>query len=136
MPDAPSNAVREDEIELIKRARQHDMDAWERPVRAHQQVVFRLSYLLLGDAQEAEDNTQEAFIRAYRAMERFDSSRPLHPWLLRIAANLARNRMRSSGRYLAVIRRLIQHDRSIILVPKRSALDEKRLMSSGGPSKS
>ncbi|HYN89602.1 MAG TPA: sigma-70 family RNA polymerase sigma factor, partial [Ardenticatenaceae bacterium] len=43
---------------------------------------------------------------AYRALDRFDSGRPLRPWLLRIAANTARNRRRAAGRYLAAVRRL------------------------------
>jgi RNA polymerase sigma-70 factor (ECF subfamily) len=48
---------------------------------------------------------QETFIRAYHALGRFDPARPLRPWLLRIAANLARNRRRALGRYLAALQR-------------------------------
>ena len=76
-------------------------------MREHQQAVFRLAYLLLGDADEAEDVAQETFIRAYRALERFDASRPLRPWLLRIASNLASNQRRSIGRYFGALQRLV-----------------------------
>ncbi len=79
-------------------------------MREHQQAVFRLAYLLLGDADEAEDVAQETFIRAYRALERFDASRPLRPWLLRIASNLASNQRRSIGRYFGALQRLILLD--------------------------
>src|SRR3972149_7647653 len=73
-------------------------------------AVFRLAYLLLGDADDAEDVAQEAFIRAYRALDRFDASRPLRPWLLRITSNLARNQRRSIGRYLGALQRLVWSD--------------------------
>ena len=88
-------------------------------VRAHQTPVFRLAYLLLGSADEAEDVTQETFIRAYRSLGRFDTSRPLRPWLFKIAANLAHNQRRSMGRYLAALGRLFQVERWIHWVPRR-----------------
>ncbi len=94
------------EAELVARARDGSEAAWEALVREHQQPVFRLAYLLLADPHEAEDVTQEAFIRACRALDRFDPTLPLRPWLLSIAANLVRNRRRSVARYLNAIRRL------------------------------
>lgn len=93
------------EAALVARARAGDADAWEALVRRHQEPVFRLAYLILGDAAEAEDAAQEAFIRAYLALGRFDAARPLRPWLLSIVANLARNRRRSLGRYWAALQR-------------------------------
>ncbi len=82
------------EAEQILLARQGDVSAWEAVVMAHQQAVFRLAYLVLGDPDDAEDITQETFIRAYFALGRFDVHRALRPWLLSIAANLARNQRR------------------------------------------
>lgn len=96
------------EANLVARARQGDEAAWVDLVRQQQVAVFRLAYLLLGDADEAEDVAQEAFIRAFRALDRFDLDRPLRPWLLRITANLARNRRRALGRYLAALRRSLE----------------------------
>lgn len=92
--------------ELISQARAGDGSAWERLVRANQEPVFRLAYLLLSDADEAEDVAQETFIRAHGALGRFSLGRPLRPWLLRIAANQARNRRRSLRRSLAALQRL------------------------------
>ena len=89
----------------IQRAREGDEQAWEGIVRAHQEGVFRLAYLYLRDAQEAEDVTQRAFIRAYENFAQFEDERPLRPWLLSIAANLAKNRRRFLGRYWAALRR-------------------------------
>lgn len=67
-------------------------------IRRHQEVAFRAAYAICGDAAEAEDATQEAFIKAHKALWRFRAGAPFRPWLLRIAANEARNRRRSAGR--------------------------------------
>ncbi len=91
--------------ELIRRARQGDPLAWETLVRRHQEHVFRLAYLTLRDAAEAEDMAQETFLRAFLSLDRFELGRPLRPWLTRIAVNLARNRRRALGRYLNHLRR-------------------------------
>jgi RNA polymerase sigma-70 factor (ECF subfamily) len=93
------------DADLILRAQQGDPDAYEHIVRQHQEMVFRLAYLILGDAHDAEDTAQETFIRAYRHLHQFDPARPLRPWLLQITTNLARNRQRSVGRYLAALQR-------------------------------
>ncbi len=92
---------------LIGRVCEGDEHAWDAFMQEHQQAVFRLAYLMLGDASEAEDVAQETFLRAFRALERFDPARSPRPWLLHIAANLARNRRRSAGRYLHALGRLI-----------------------------
>ncbi|MBI3242061.1 MAG: sigma-70 family RNA polymerase sigma factor [Chloroflexi bacterium] len=93
------------DADLIARARRRDEAAWEALAGEHQEAVFRLAYLILGDPADADDVAQEAFIRAYGALDRFDTSRALRPWLLSIAANLARNRLRSAGRYFAALTR-------------------------------
>lgn len=108
-----------DESTLIRLAANGDAAAWEPLVLAHQQAVFRLAYLLLGDADDAEDIAQETFLRAWKALKRFDSSRPLRPWLLSIAANLSRNRRRSVGRYVAALTRAFRDE------PKAMPLEEK-----------
>ena len=86
------------------------MRAWERLVRSYQEPLFRLAYLILGDEAEAQDVAQEAFVRAYLNLEQFEVERPLRPWLLSIAANLARNHRRSIGRYRAALQRFWQNE--------------------------
>ena len=105
------------EAGLIRRASQGDGAGWEALVGLHQEAVFRLAYLLLGDADEAEDVAQETFIRAYRALDRFDANRPLRPWLMRITTNLARNQRRSVGRYFAAVQRLIRAEPEAAFAP-------------------
>jgi RNA polymerase sigma-70 factor (ECF subfamily) len=96
------------EAEWVRRARAGDDAAWEALVRAHQPAAYRLAYLLLGDAADADDTAQEAFLRALRALDRFEPGRPFRPWLLAITANLARNRRRSLGRYWAALQRRLR----------------------------
>jgi len=98
------------EEDAIRRACQGEEDAWLALVRQHQTELFRLAYLLLGDADAAEDVAQEVFIRAYRSLDRFDRTRALRPWLLQITRNLAANHRRSARRYLAALTRWWQNN--------------------------
>ncbi len=94
--------------------RQRDEQAWQALMQTHQQALFRLAYLLLGDAADADDVAQEAFIRAYRAIATFDPERPVKPWLLAITANLARNRRRSLARFAGMLKRLVFSEPALI----------------------
>ena len=98
------------EANLIEQAHQGDEVAWSALVAQHQVAIFRLAYLLLGDQDEAQDVAQEAFIRAFYALDRFDLDCPLRPWLLRITINVARNKRRAIGRYLAALGRWLQKE--------------------------
>jgi RNA polymerase sigma-70 factor (ECF subfamily) len=91
-----------EDSELVERARRGDEGAYEELVRAHQGIAFRTAYVIAGNASDAEDAAQEAFVKAYRALARFRRGSPFRPWLLRIVANEARNRRRSAGRRAAL----------------------------------
>ena len=67
-------------------------------MRRYQDVVFRTAYLVAGEAAEAEDAAQEALVKAYYALGRFQSGAPFRPWLLTIVANEARNRRVAASR--------------------------------------
>lgn len=116
------------EKEWIRRARQDDPFAWEQIVRHYQQPVFRLAYLLLGNAGDAEEVAQEAFVRAYLALDGFDETRPLRPWLLQITRNLARNRYRSLSRYWTHLRRWWQQQPEAIAPPRHQQRADARLL--------
>ena len=85
-----------DEAELVERAKAGDLDAFERLVVLHQRAALQVAYVIAGS--EAEDATQEAFVKAFRALGRFRSGSPFRPWLLRIVANEARNQRRGATR--------------------------------------
>jgi RNA polymerase sigma-70 factor, ECF subfamily len=87
-----------EERELTARARDGDADAYGALVARHQRAAFRAAWLIVRDAGEAEDAVQEAFVKGWRAMPRFRPDAPFRPWILRIASNEARNRIRSTRR--------------------------------------
>lgn len=87
-----------DERELIASAQNGDTRAFERLVRTHQGVALRVAYLVVRDPSEAEDVTQDAFVKAYRSLDRFRAESPFRPWLLTIVRNEALNRVRSTKR--------------------------------------
>jgi RNA polymerase sigma-70 factor (ECF subfamily) len=87
------------ETELVERARRGDHDAYAALVREHEAAAFRVACLVVGgSAADAEDVTQEAFVKAYRSLGRFRRGAPFRPWLLRIVGNEARNHRRAAGR--------------------------------------
>lgn len=81
--------------ELVDRARGGDTRAFGELVRRHQRRLHRLALHMLRDRAEAEDVTQEAFVRAYGALARFDGRSEPYTWLYRIAVNLSLNAIRS-----------------------------------------
>ncbi len=95
-----------DDAELAERAKAGDVDAYETLVETHQQVAFRVAYLITRDEGEAQDAVQDAFVRAYYALGGFRSGSSFKPWLLRIVSNQALNRRRSAGRRLELASRV------------------------------
>jgi RNA polymerase sigma factor (sigma-70 family) len=87
-----------EDAELAQRAREGDDAAYEDVVKRYGQIAFRVAWLVTRDRGEAEDSAQEAFVKAYYALPRFQPDSPFRPWLLRIVANEARNRARSARR--------------------------------------
>ena len=82
------DAIR-DEATLILRCRKGDQDAIRQLVESYQARVYYLVWRSVGNAEDARDLTQETFIRALRALDTFDITRPFRNWLFRIASNLA-----------------------------------------------
>jgi RNA polymerase sigma-70 factor (ECF subfamily) len=89
--------------ELVARAQKRDEDAFEQLVLKYQRYVFNLAYRVLNDRTEAEDVTQEAFIRAWRGLPRFRAQAQFKTWLYRIVHNLCLNRRPGLQRELSHI---------------------------------
>lgn len=94
-----------DDQALVERARTGDVNAYEALVQQYQQLAYRVAYQVTGDAADAEDAAQEAFVNAYYALGRFRPGAPFKPWLCRIVANEARNRRMSAHRRTALAER-------------------------------
>jgi RNA polymerase sigma-70 factor (ECF subfamily) len=85
----------ESEIGLLDQARGGNRFAFEEIVRRYQRRVYATAYRIVRRHEVADDVAQEAFIRAFRSLDRYDPQRPFGPWICRIAANLAVNHVRS-----------------------------------------
>jgi len=81
---------------LIRQSQRGDGQAIETLIRRYQDYVYRLCYLVMRNEQDADDMTQETFIRACRALPRFELRKDtsFEAWLYRIAVNCCRSRMR------------------------------------------
>ena len=84
----------ENDQELIALVLAGDRDAFTALVELYQRPVFNLTFRMLNDAREAEDAAQEAFLRAYQHLDRYDRSRSFKTWLLSIASNHCIDRIR------------------------------------------
>ncbi|TDK27432.1 sigma-70 family RNA polymerase sigma factor [Luteimonas aestuarii] len=91
--DAPSQP------HLLKLARQGNAGAFEQLYRLHAPAVFTLALRLTGNRAAAEDIVQDTFLRMFGFLTGLRTDTPLRPWLKRVAANLAIDRLRRERRY-------------------------------------
>lgn len=94
-----------EEDDDLDRARGGDRDAFGRLVRRHQRRVYAAALHILGNHSDADDVTQESFVRAYRGLHSFDGRADFFTWLYRITVNTALNAMRSDKRGSALNQR-------------------------------
>jgi RNA polymerase sigma-70 factor (ECF subfamily) len=78
----------------VAQARQGNQDAFARLVEAYQVPVYNLAYRMLGSAAEAEDATQETFVRVYTRFDTYDPTRKFSSWILSIASHHCVDRLR------------------------------------------
>jgi RNA polymerase sigma-70 factor (ECF subfamily) len=81
-----------EERRLVRQAKEGDRGAFETLVRTHADRLYAVVLRLCASSHEAEDVTQEAFLRAWRAIERFDERSSFFTWLYRIGVNEAKRR--------------------------------------------
>lgn len=84
----------EPRVGLVEAARRGDRDAFGQLVDAFQRPVYALAFRMLGNADDAEDAAQEAFMKAYRALGGYDAGRSFSTWLLSITAHHCIDRIR------------------------------------------
>ena len=93
--------MKEDETAIVARAKAGDEEAFRQLVSSHSHDLFRLAYRLTGSRENADDVVQEAFLRAYRSLHRFDARSRFGTWLHRIAVNCAMDHLRRAQREAA-----------------------------------
>ena len=98
--NAFSSHRREDSVaDIVSRARRGDPSAFEEIVRRHQYRVYNLAYRMLRDHDDAEDLTQEAFLRVFQSLPRLRHDRALGAYITRVAANLCLTWLRTRRRH-------------------------------------
>jgi RNA polymerase sigma-70 factor (ECF subfamily) len=83
------------ERELIRKCRAGDARFYEPLVRAYEPAGLRLALAMMGNTEDAQDALQEAFIKTYDTLHRFDLRRPFGPWFFQILRNQCRDMLRS-----------------------------------------
>ena len=91
-------AVTETDQQLVRRAQKGDLRAFDLLVLKYQGRIGSLVSRYVSDSAEVEDVTQEAFIKAFRALDKFRGDSAFYTWLYRIAANAAKNYLVARGR--------------------------------------
>ena len=112
----------ETDQKLVQRAQRGDLRAFDLLVLKYQGRISALVSRYISDPGEMEDVTQEAFVKAYRALKRFRGDSAFYTWLYRIAANAAKNHLAAKGR----------RPRSDASIEDAEAFDEFGLSSDSG----
>jgi RNA polymerase sigma-70 factor (ECF subfamily) len=97
-------AEAEEDRVLIEAAQSGDSRAFRQLVLRHQRRAFAIAFAMVRDENDAKDLVQEAFIRVYRGLDRFEGGSRFFTWFYRILTNLAIDLMRKPGR------REVEHD--------------------------
>jgi RNA polymerase sigma-70 factor (ECF subfamily) len=92
--------VSDSDRDVIRAVRGGDRDAFGQIVTRYQRRLFALMCVILRDRTAAEEVTQDALVRAYTRLDRYDEGQPFYPWLATIAVRLAQNRLRGDARTL------------------------------------
>jgi RNA polymerase sigma-70 factor (ECF subfamily) len=95
---APADWVASEDEALVAQARNGDYSSFERLYEKHRLTVYRFVYQMTHKVDEAEDITQEAFVRAFQNLDRFRKQAKFTTWIMRIAANLCTDRARMTQR--------------------------------------
>ncbi len=109
---------------LVREATGGDLDAFEELVRGLQRRVYGFAFQQLRDFDEAQDLTQEIFVKLYRNLARYDPARPFDPWFWKLAANTSINYRRKrvplpveapvDGPDAATAREAFEHDPALV----------------------
>ncbi len=97
-----TSVTAQDDKDLVRACQQGDASAFEKLVTRYQKKVYWIAYNLVGDAEDATDLAQEAFIRVFKSLDRFDQKFNFYTWLYRIVVNLSIDHLRKVKKHEAV----------------------------------
>src|SRR5690606_24140970 len=87
MMRSPSEPITYMEEDLIQRSRAGDSDAFAALVEEHRDAMYHLAWRMVGSPEDAADLVQEAFVRAYRSLDRFEGRSSFRTWVHRITVH-------------------------------------------------
>ena len=118
-----SGQAREDTVRLVERLKAGDERAFEELVGTYRERLYRVAWRILRDDESAEDAAQEAFIKVYRHIARFEGRSSLYTWMYRITVNIALNKLkRDKFRQMVPLGDMIRKDRNPRSDPARAAM--------------
>ncbi len=108
----PEEAELVNDKELIARVNNDDTYAWEQLMGKYTTKAYQIAYGILGQKEDAEEVTQDAFVRIYRALPKFRGDSEFSTWMYRIVVNQARNKYRWNKRRGSQVNVSMHRDRS------------------------
>ncbi len=109
---------------LIERCLKGDQAAWEAIVHLHWRKVFNIAYKFVGRHDEAEDLTQDVFLKLFKSLRTFDRRANFSTWLISVSRNLCIDHYRSVRREHDVV----THDVDVVTLARPSSIDSPYLM--------
>ena len=94
------------DLQLILQLKQGDLEALGGLYDRHRQLVYRTALAITGDTEASADLLHDTFLRLYRFGHRIDPTRPIEPWLYRMAANMAYTWVKRRGRWHHALREM------------------------------
>src|SRR5208283_1842219 len=92
-----------DEMEIIKKIKKGDANAFREIIQTYKRVVYNHSYSYLRNQQDAEDATQEIFLNVYNNIKSFRGDSKISTWIYRITVNVCKNKLKQLQRQRAPI---------------------------------
>jgi RNA polymerase sigma-70 factor (ECF subfamily) len=119
----PSAAAPQEIDPLIERCLKGDQRAWDEIVRLYWRKVFNVAYKFVGRQDEAEDLTQDIFLKLFKSLKTFDRRANFSTWLISVSRNLCIDHYRSVRREHEVV----THDVDVVSLARPSALDSPQV---------
>ena len=102
--------TREDELDIIRRVLDGDVNAFEQIVLTHQKNIYNLALKMVGNPDDAFDISQDAFLRAYNSLSSFHGDSKLSVWLYRLTSNICIDFLRKKKRRNEVQLSILEDD--------------------------
>ena len=122
--------LRLNETQIIQKCLAGHIEEYRHLVMEHQTMLLRTAYHYLGNWEDAKDAAQEAFIKAYKSLNRFQPNRRFSTWIYRILINVCKDRLKSAQRRLTTSLHPMANDNTKVGDPL-NRLAEKELIRIG-----